>query len=814
MLVSSERSTGMKIAEIILNTEVRSLDRVYHYYLEDGTQAEPGVRVEVPFGNGNRTAIGYIVGFTESSPFTNLKSIKRVLDSTPLISYEGLELARHIRKTTLCPMSEAIRLMLPPSVNFKFERIVMTLQDNGDNLTALQKKVMETLISAGGKVEQKKLLQACGVKSASVISALEKKGFVEITEKAVGGFSEKIRKKVYPLCSPEEVPDNLGPSMKKAMDMLLRYECMFLSELLEYCGCSASSVQALKKRGLIDIRDVSVKRSPVSKKYESSSKMTPTGEQKLAIETVVSRVEKRAFSEFLLFGVTGSGKTEVFLQAVEKCIAAGRNAVILVPEIALTPQMTARFISRFGNRVAVLHSGLSLGERYDEWNRIKSGEVCVALGARSAIFAPFENIGLIVIDEEHESTYKSESSPKYDARRVAAFRAKQYGCPVVYASATPRVEDFYAAKTGKMQLLHLSKRVNNRAMPKVITVDMAQELAQGNRSVYSLRAISELEKNLKSSQQSIVFLNRRGFSTFVSCRSCGYVAKCPNCSVSLTYHARGQELKCHICGFSMKNPEACPECTSKYIRYFGAGTQKAEEELVKNFPYASYVRMDADTTSHKFSHERILDKFKNEKLDVLLGTQMVTKGLDFPDVTLSVVLAADALLNTGDYNASEKAFAQLVQVCGRAGRGEKEGRAVVQTYDPKNKVIAFAARADYEAFYEDEIISRKLMEYPPFSELVLLTVTGEDEQLTGQYGMRLELRLRELLAEYEGLCIAFFGLAPATTFKVKNRFRYRLLFKTVKNDGVYDILETLYNEHIENKTAFGLDIDISPNSCL
>ncbi len=804
----------MKIAEIIPNTEVRSLDRVFQYLVEDNTSVEIGCRVEVNFGNSNRTAIGYVVGFVSESEFQNLKSIKRVLDDSPILSKNSLELARYIRKTTLCSMSDAIKLLLPPAVNFKVERMVTLVSEMSAKLTEAQQTVVETLQAAGGKAEQKKLLESCGIKSSAVITSLEKKGIVTVEEVKVGGIHEKLRKKVFLKLSRDEIPQNLGSAMKKAVSMLLEYDSMFLSELQSLTGCSHSSVQALEKKGIVEIEDVPVQRVVSKKIYEKSLAKNLTPQQRVAVENIVSAVDTEKTEKFLLFGVTGSGKTEVFLQAAEHCLSKGKNVIILVPEIALTPQMTARFVSRFGGKVAVLHSGLSLGERFDEWNRIKNGEVSVALGARSAIFAPFENIGLIVIDEEHESTYKSENSPRYDARKIAAFRGIQNNCPVVYASATPRVEDFYRALEGEMKLLRLDKRVNNRAMPKVITVNMAKELSEGNRSVYSKRAIEELNRNIENGEQSIVFLNRRGFSTFVSCRMCGYVAKCPNCSVSLNYHSKGQALKCHICGYSTKNPEVCPECGSRYIKYFGAGTQKAEETLGEIFPYSSYIRMDADTTSHKFSHERLLDKFKNEKIDVLLGTQMVTKGLDFPDVTLSVVLAADSLLNTGDYNSSERAFSQLVQVCGRAGRGEKPGRAVVQTYDPENKVIGYAAKNDYEAFYNDEIAARRLMEYPPFSEIVSVLVTGENEQQTGMYGMQIEKELRELLADYEGMCLAFFGLAPAATFKVKNRFRYRILLKIVSNDGIYDVLENLYNRHIERKTVFGVDIDINPVSCL
>ncbi|MDP4118212.1 MAG: primosomal protein N' [Bacillota bacterium] len=808
----------MKIAEVILNTEVKSLDRVYHYLVPEGMEIAEGARVEVPFGTANRRNVGYFIGYIQKSPFEGLKEIYSVIDKMPLIPQKGIELARYIRRTCLCSMSESIRLLLPPAVNFKFEKIVSLTNTDGNEgkLTPLQKTVLENLKAAGGSAEQKKLLESCKVKSSAVISSLEKRGLVRMTEKPVGGTKEKLRKKVFLSVPPEEAEqfDKLGKGMKKALEMLARYESMLLSELIEYSGCSSSSVYLLESRGLVTVEDIEVKRSPVNKEIEKTESLLPTHEQKRAIETVKQAIDSDAGSEHLLFGVTGSGKTEVFLQGVDYCISKGKNAVILVPEIALTPQMTTRFISRFGDNVAVLHSGLSLGERYDEWRRIRSGEVNVVVGARSAIFAPFDNIGLIVIDEEHETTYKSENSPRYDARKIGQYRAIQNKCPIIYASATPRVEDYYKAVNGKINLIELTHRFNNQEMPEVFVADMAAELAGGNRSVYSDMAQRELEKNTKTGHQSIIFLNRRGYSTFVSCRSCGYVAKCPNCSVSLTYHSNGNTLKCHMCGHTVPNPTVCPECGSKYIRYFGAGTQKAEEELKEIFPSATLVRMDADTTMHKFSHERILNKFNDEKIDFLLGTQMITKGLDFPNVTLSVVLAADTLINTGDYRALERAFSQLVQVCGRAGRGKIKGRAVIQTYEPQNKVIAYAKKNDYTGFYQDEIKSRKIMEYPPFADIISVIISGKDEKGTGEYGMEAEKYLRNLLGHYSDLCITFFGLAPAATFKVKNKYRYRILLKTRHGDEIYGVLEQLYNKHIDNKTKFGMEIDVNPNNCL
>ncbi len=802
----------MKIAEVIINIEVKSLDRVFHYLVDDSTEILPGARVLVPFGFGNTTTIGYFIGFIDSSPYKNLKTIKKVVDNIPLIDEKGIELAKFVSKTTFSSMSDSLKLLLPPAINFKFEYIVKYTGKNYEKLTKTQTKVLDTLKAVGGSAEQKKLMLSCGVKSTSVINSLKKDGYIEIIEKTIGGNKEKTRKKVYLTENYEDKLKTfkLGSAMKKAIELLSNYDGVYLSELVSFSGCSSASVTSLENKGILFTVTETVDRIE-TKNVSFSKAKTPSPEQKTCIDKLKSAIDKNEKSEHLLFGVTGSGKTEVFLQCADYCIKQGKNVIILVPEISLTPQMTKRFGERFGSSIAVLHSGLSLGERYDQWQKIRNNMVKVVVGARSAIFAPFDNIGLIVIDEEHENTYKSESNPRYDAREIARFRGAQHGCPVVFASATPRVSDYYLAKTGKINLLKLDSRICGGKLPRISVVDMSKELADGNRSVLSRIALDELKLNMKSGMQSLVFLNRRGFSTFVSCRSCGYVAKCPNCSVSLTYHAKGEKLKCHMCGYEQDNLSVCPSCMSKYIKYFGSGTQKAEDIISSELKQAHIVRMDGDTTSHKFSHERLLDEFASYKNGVLLGTQMITKGLDFHSITLSVVIAADSLLNTGEYSGSERAFSQLVQVCGRAGRGEKEGRAIIQTYEPQNKVFKYIINNDYEGFYEDEIKSRKLMEYPPFAEIISIVVSGDDEEKTGIYGMKIENRLRKLLTKYDNYILAFFGLSPCRVFKVKNKFRYKITLKIKKDEFIYDVLKTLNTEHLERGERFILDIDIAPN---
>ena len=476
---------------------------------------------------------------------------------------------------------------------------------------------------------------------------------------------------------------------------------------------------------------------------------------------------------------------------------------MLVPEISLTPQMVDRFVGRFGDKVSVLHSALSAGEKFDEWNKILNGEVSVAIGARSAVFAPFENLGIIIIDEEHETTYKSDNSPRYDAKRAAMYRCKNEGAMLVMASATPSVSTYYRAKTGMYNLYEMKNRHNLMSMPKIETVDMREELKSGNISVFSRRLLEEIDKNISCGQQTILFLNRRGFNSFVMCRDCGEAIKCRNCSVSMTYHKHSNVLKCHYCGYEQAIPKICPACDGTHIRYMGTGTEKVEEEIAKIFGENSFVRMDADTTSGKNSHEAILNRFQNEKIPILLGTQMVTKGLDFPNVTLVGVLAADISLNIDDFRAAERTFGQITQVCGRAGRGDIEGRAIVQTYQPEHYALEFAQSHDYESFYENEITIREMLKNPPFNDFVLLMMQGEKEESIIHELGRVANRLRS-----RGLTVM--GPVPAPYSRIKNKYRWRIILRHKKASELLDLLHAIADYYAKSDNQ--LFIDINPNS--
>lgn len=542
------------------------------------------------------------------------------------------------------------------------------------------------------------------------------------------------------------------------------------------------------------------------REYNAYGEKKLTDEQFMAIE----QIKASKNNLYLLKGVTGSGKTEVYMKLVEETIKNGNSAIVLVPEIALTPQMIERFKGRFGKEVALFHSRLSEGERHDEWHRVHDGNAKLIVGARSALFLPARNLGLIIIDEEHENTYKSEQNPKYQTREVAEFLSRLKGCKVVFGSATPSIESYYRAISGEMKLIELNKRVDKKPMPKMQIVDMRNELKSGNMSIFSKELYNSVNEALKNKEQIILFLNRRGFSTFVSCRGCGYVFKCPNCDISMTYHKNGF-LVCHYCGKTEKQPKICPKCESKYVKFFGSGTQKVQDEVVKYFPSARVLRMDVDTTRGKNAHENIYNSFKNGEGDILIGTQMISKGLDFPNVTLVGIIAADISINIPDYRSAEKTFQIITQVGGRAGRGEKEGKVIIQTYTPDYYGLIYAKNYDYEGFYNEEFALRGLMGYPPFGKLLLINGSSKNEEQLKVFMKNLAIELKKINNEYT--YINMLGPVPCIITKIKDSYRWQILFKgelpqefckKIK-DRLYEFNKNVYNE-------IRVSIDINPNN--
>lgn len=577
------------------------------------------------------------------------------------------------------------------------------------------------------------------------------------------------------------------------------------SELINEHSISQYKLNKLIENEVLSIEEESVFRYN-DRVYNKDSAKTLTIEQENIIREYINSDDKM----FLLKGVTGSGKTEVYMKLVERVLLEGKSAIILVPEIALTPQMIERFKGRFGVNVALFHSKLSDGERFDEWFRVKEGKAKVIVGARSAIFLPAKNLGLIIIDEEHENTYKSEQNPKYQTKEVAEYLSELKGCKVILGSATPSIETYYRALTGEMKLLELNSRVDNKPMPPMKVIDMRNELKGGNKSLFSRELFIAIQERLKRKEQIILFLNRRGFSTFVSCRSCGYVFKCDECDISMTYH-KNVLLICHYCGKTKREPRECPKCHSKYVKFFGAGTQRVEEEVKKYFNNVRILRMDVDTTRDKHSYERIYNTFKNGEADILIGTQMVSKGLDFKNVTLVGILAADMSINIPDYRAAERTFQIITQVAGRAGRGDKQGEVLIQTYTPQHYSLQYAVNYDYEGFYEKEFTVRAMMKYPPFGKLLLINGTSKKEELLKNFMHKITMMIKPLVESC--LDIEILGPIPCMISKVKENYRWQIVIK-----GEFDsyfsknIKEILYDENKNVYNDIRISMDINPNN--
>lgn len=593
---------------------------------------------------------------------------------------------------------------------------------------------------------------------------------------------------------------------KDIVDFVKRNSGKFTkSELIKEYSISQYKLNKLIENGMFKVEEETIFRY-------NNRVYTEDSEKKLTIEQlqVLHQYNESDEKLFLLKGVTGSGKTEIYMRMVRQTLEQGKSAIVLVPEISLTPQMIERFKGRFGRDVALFHSKLSDGERFDEWFRVKEGKARLIVGARSAIFLPAVNLGLIIIDEEHENTYKSEQNPKYQTKEVAEFISEQTKCKVVLGSATPTIESYYRALTGEMKLLELNSRVDGKEMPPMEIVDMRQELKSGNISLFSRQLYKAIDDRLKKGEQIILFLNRRGFSSFVSCRSCGYVFKCEECDISMTYHKSGL-LVCHYCGKTKRTPDKCPKCHSKYVKFFGAGTQRVEEEVKKYFKNARVLRMDIDTTREKNSHEKIYNAFKEGKADILIGTQMISKGLDFKNVTLVGILAADMSINVPDYRSGERTFQIITQVAGRAGRGEIQGDVIVQTYTPDHYSLKYAVNYDYEGFYEKEFTIRALMKYPPFGKILLINGTSKNEELLKEFMHKISNKINQFTKEDSNLEIL--GPIPCMIAKIKESYRWQIVLKgEFTTKFAKKIKELLYDEGKNVYNDIRMSIDINPNN--
>lgn len=774
-------------AQVIIDANHAEVDRVFDYRVPAQWEEEVcvGLRVMVPFGQRNTKREGYVIALTETTevPEGKIKGIVEILDEgRPILTPSILELAKWMKKEYFCTLNQCLQAVMPAGIRTKSVWYA-ELTGQTSELSEKEQQMIDVLEEQGGAVPLRELEQIFGNRTEYTLRCLQEKKIVRLHQKTTRSTYKK-EKRYVSLTENEELliaakekaeKDKRLAGQLRVLSAICPGESISVEELKEKAAVTDSPIHTLLQKGILVEQRRQEKRDVFQlEDYTPTQPFYPTSEQAQALTLLREEEQKVQKRPVLLHGVTGSGKTEIYMQLIEHVIMAGKQAIVLVPEISLTPQIMERFISRFGKRVSVTHSRLSLGERLDQWRKARDGEISIIIGPRSALFMPFSNLGVIVMDECHESSYISDVTPKYHTREVARKLSELTGALLVMGSATPDIDSYHRAVTGEFLLLQLKERTKGSRLPEVFVTDMRKELEDGNRSAFGLPLQQAIRENLEKGQQTMLFLNRRGYSTFVSCRKCGEALTCPSCNVSYTYHASDKALVCHYCGKEVPVPKTCPSCGSHYIRYFGTGTQKIEEETRRLFPEASVLRMDADTTTGKNGHARILELFGKGKADILIGTQMIAKGHDFPNVTLVGILAADLSLNLGTYQAAETCFQLITQAAGRAGRGELAGRVFIQTYQPENHAIRMAAAQDYEGFYQEEILLRQAMEYPPFSHIFSVLITGEMEQEVILAAQRLGAYMNHY-AERAGCTVV--GPAPAPLPKFRGEFRWQIFAK-------------------------------------
>ena len=812
------------MVKVAVSAAPYSIDKPYSYLVPESLAAAavPGVRVMVPFGRGNKESEGLILARVQEPKLPGSKAIRQILDSEPVLDKAGIDLALWMRGRYFCTVFEAVKTILPAGLWYGLREIwSLAMEPEAARSAAVgipgAWQVLDLLEKQGGKADIRVLRDVLGDGAEKPLKAMKKAEILTCETDAKRKIADKSHRMVELAVNTEDAYALTEPKRRSAP---ARYEVVnFLAtagrtpaaEVSYYTGASSRTLKTMEKAGLIAFSEEEELRVPSLDDVEPGPEIVLNEEQQRAFEEILGRVQAAKPSVTLLHGVTGSGKTQVYLRLVQETLALGKTAMVLVPEIVLTPQMMRKFSSYFGSRVAMLHSSLKMTERYDQWKRIRRGEVDVVLGTRSALFAPLKNLGLIIMDEEQEGSYQSENVPRYDAREVAKYLCVREKAALVFGSATPTVETAWAVEQGSYQKALLRRRYNENALPEVLIADLRQEILNGNPGLISTPLRQELEKNLAAGEQSILFLNRRGSSRMLLCGECGYVPQCPRCSTAMTYHSANGRLMCHYCGHSEPAADTCPECGG-WMKHVGAGTQKVEEELRELFPEAGILRMDADTTAG--GHEEILQTFERERVPILLGTQMVAKGLDFENVTLVGVLSADISLYVDNYRAAERTFSLLTQVVGRAGRGGKTGRAVIQTYTPGNDVIRCAARQDYDAFYESEIRMRRLRRYPPFADLFTVTVSGTEEGRVLRAAVSVRETLRQLCRRPELAAgePEVLGPAPAPVVKVNNRFRYRCTLVGKNDKATREMLAWLQKDFAKDSAIRGMNLFVDHNA--
>ncbi len=814
------------VAKIAVSKAIFSIDKPYSYLIpnEYMDKIAVGMRVLVPFGGGNRGSEGIVLAISQEEKASRLKGILAVLDDQPVLDAAGIQLALWLRDRYFCTVYDGVKAMLPAGLYYALRDCVVLCDGVSRDLgyTAVEDNaaahdLLELLFLWNGQRDMEQIRLAFGSRDPNpAIKILVDRGLCRLETSTQRGVGEK-REQIAVLAIPsEEAISRVLPKQRTAplqyavTELLCSLGSASVKELCYFTGASRTTVKSLEKSGILTIQTQEVFRSPHPEHVMPAPPVVLSAEQEHVVLGIDTLCQEEKSSAALLYGVTGSGKTNVYIKLIRQVLSRGKTAMVLVPEIALTPQLLRIFIAHFGTSIAVLHSSLRAGERYDEWRRVKNGAATVVIGTRSAVFAPLKNIGLIVLDEEQEGSYKSESAPRYHAREVAKYRCVQDGGVLLLGSATPSIETMYHAKSGHYSLFTLKNRYNQQNMPTVCIQDMKQSLRAGEGGVLSGSLCHEITENLQHDEQTILFLNRRGASRMVSCTACGEVPQCPRCSVKLTYHSANGRLMCHYCGHSQPHSDICPSCGG-ILDLVGMGTQKVEEALGQKFPQTAVLRMDADTVTAKHSHQKILEQFQKKKIPILLGTQMVAKGLDFENVTLVGVLDPDLALYTSDIRAAERTFSLITQVVGRAGRGTRQGRAVIQTYTPENDVIQLAARQDYDSFYEGEIALRSLRNLPPFVDIYYLWATGSSEATVLRAMNKLAQSLDYGLKS-TGLSGQILGPAPASIAKINGKFRYRIALHAKTSKELRGLIAHLLRSAQQDKDNKTLSIygDFNP----
>ncbi|MDO1605549.1 primosomal protein N' [Lactobacillus sp. YT155] len=791
------------IAKIIVDISTMQTNKTFDYEIPEELKdvVSKGVRVEVPFGR--RKIQGFVDSVVEQTDFSGkLKPISNLIDVEPVLNDEMLELSKWIADQTYSFRISSLKTMLPNVMRAKYHQIAIVKDEmlNQDGL------FVDGQVEVTDKLSNDELLK---------IKRYKTQGKIEI----VYSVENRAKKKTVVAVKNSHSVDELiqlkeNNRKKKAQVKVIDYfisnpkNIIAITELAKLINVSTSAINATVEAKIFEKLQLETYRSPQNNYAEQEQKdYELTSEQTKAINQITDKIKTSQSETFLIEGVTGSGKTEVYLNTIQNALDEGKTALMLVPEISLTPQMVSRVSQRFQSKVAVLHSGLSNGEKYDEWRRIERGEAQVVVGARSAIFAPLDDLGIIIIDEEHESSYKQDENPRYHARDVAIWRGKYNHCPVVLGSATPSLESRARAQKNVYQLIKMPKRVNDNPLPPVDIIDMRDLNNAAKTGDFSESLINALDTTIKNDEQAVLLLNKRGYSAFLMCRECGFVFKCPNCDVSLTVHKDHNILKCHYCGFESQMPTSCPNCQSDKLRSHGTGTQKIQEQLSEIFPDAGILRMDVDTTSRKGAHSKILNQFAQKKAQILLGTQMIAKGLDFPDVTLVGVINADTTLAISDFRASERTFQLLTQVSGRAGRADKSGRVIIQTYNPEHYAIQLAAKHDYEDFYQHEMFIRHRSDYPPFYYATQITISHQYENKA----LKKAFEIKNFFDQQFNDEVIILGPTPAMIARVKNKYYYQIMLKYKNQQIVHEVLTQLLIETQKDiNDGFKISIDSDP----